>query len=1399
MPDYSKATRHLSIGRLRVPSVTRHRAARVGNLSCAVAIAIGLTATGAFAWRIRDVPVRAADIDQTINSQFSGLVGSFYYASNPCDFIIGGGPGFKSVMNWGDGTSSAATVVGLGYGFFSVFADHAYRKPGSYGTRINVIDCCPWANLESCPDPNNPGKDYTWALQPGYARASISDAALVYKRSPAFIASPYQTVRQPIATFSYPFASSAASYTATVNWGQFPFNKETAAVVARPDGHTFDVVATHGYSALPHTASVISVEVTHAGGAPTQFTQWAHLLRESDLVVTGALADGAGALFLLAPDEVYTYRPQSVGRYLFRTGGDLISPTAIASDRMSGSLYVMDPAAAAGAGAVIRLDPPDYGQTILTSGLPNLTALAVLKNGNPVVISDGSLYELHRMTGQRSLRASGGELARAIGIAPLLNDSLVIVTRDPAGTPSVTRIDLATGVQSVITTGGYLTQPSAIAQDSSGALFVADLGATDTIPARIVAVDSSTGTQRLVAEGGALSAPTALSFGADGALLVLDSIAGDGRGNLIQVNPQTGALTPMPPAPLQEPFGPVGASSMAAIGGSCGDGRRQVSLGEQCDDGNNVEGDGCSARCRVTPLYSKALRIDDPANEPYSNFGATIVPVENSIVVGAPGYRDTGAWSQRGQAYIVPLDGTASPTLLTNLYPDSSDNFGASLAVDPVSRRVFVGAPHAGYEPWFLTNASGSGAVYIYDLDTGAYIGTLPNPNVNGYPPFRSDAFGWRLAVVPGPSTLIAVAAPFDSNATGGIPQAGAVYVFDAQTGLPVRTLTSPAPRTSGHFGLELLSDANCCSPLTIVEGTGLRDDGQSGSMVHMFASPTLTHLLTSPLPMVQTLGLPLAWGRFQYPPAQVSPYDLLVGNPNAYVGTVQSGTVTHGAINEIGAVWTDIPDPAPTPSGSWGWAMASSENHSLVAIGAQSQQLKGAVHLLETYQSGAVVETLTPPDSFGQAFGKSVSVLSGAASIPNGIAVGMGNPVGFHRVYVFDDCNDGIKTATEECDGLANQNVPNAACRTDCRLRRCGDGIVDDQYGERCDDGNTRDGDGCDSDCEPTACGNGIVTWGEQCDEGTRNGQQGSGCTADCRLSVATVTVSPGTQVAVSPTPDVSVTFSTVNAGGALSVALGGGPSGLPATFRVAQGAQQYEISSTAAWSGPVEVCIRYGIGDFADASNLQLMHYENGAWVAEPVTSALDPASRQVCGTVYSFSPFVLAETAPIPAFGSSELACLGSIQVNNPTNNPLLDRRGTTNSRQTCIDGDQTCDMDRVRDGKCTVRVGVCLDQADSRFPTCAAQGISAVEIKKPLPGRKGVDGANGQSLATSMMGIGARQGGKRDSVLTFVPPVVVSTCTQGADVEVPLGLRKSFRLTVQTVARKKVALKADLECR
>ena len=48
-----------------------------------------------------------------------------------------------------------------------------------------------------------------------------------------------------------------------------------------------------------------------------------------------------------------------------------------------------------------------------------------------------------------------------------------------------------------------------------------------------------------------------------------------------------------------------------------------------------------------------------------------------------------------------------------------------------------------------------------------------------------------------------------------------------------------------------------------------------------------------------------------------------------------------------------------------------------------------------------------------------------------------------------------------------------------------------------------------------------------------------------------------------------------------------------------------------------------------------------------------------------------------------------------------------------RLTCVDGDPTCDADDVV-GQCTFRVGICLNNTDSRLP-CTPDAISSVILK------------------------------------------------------------------------------------
>lgn len=109
----------------------------------------------------------------------------------------------------------------------------------------------------------------------------------------------------------------------------------------------------------------------------------------------------------------------------------------------------------------------------------------------------------------------------------------------------------------------------------------------------------------------------------------------------------------------------------------------------------------------------------------------------------------------------------------------------------------------------------------------------------------------------------------------------------------------------------------------------------------------------------------------------------------------------------------------------------------------------------------------------------------------------------GCHHDCRLPRCGDGVLDLAngEVCDvGASNSEESDAACRTNCQARRCGDGVLDVDAGEVCDDGNLRSGDGCSGDClSRELCGNGYVdvTLNEECDDGNLN--DADGCHQDC------------------------------------------------------------------------------------------------------------------------------------------------------------------------------------------------------------------------------------------------------------------------------------------------------------
>jgi fibro-slime domain-containing protein len=127
----------------------------------------------------------------------------------------------------------------------------------------------------------------------------------------------------------------------------------------------------------------------------------------------------------------------------------------------------------------------------------------------------------------------------------------------------------------------------------------------------------------------------------------------------------------------------------------------------------------------------------------------------------------------------------------------------------------------------------------------------------------------------------------------------------------------------------------------------------------------------------------------------------------------------------------------------------------------------------------------------------------------------------GYNPLPDVPECGDDVIEGTEKCE----PPMPNAGCSDTCQVEagwtcpqpgfcfptpKCGDGIVQADRGETCDDGDLTGSDGCDaackveggwtcvglgpSTCVKPVCGNSIVEAGETCDDGTAGGAQ-DGC----------------------------------------------------------------------------------------------------------------------------------------------------------------------------------------------------------------------------------------------------------------------------------------------------------------
>ena len=113
-----------------------------------------------------------------------------------------------------------------------------------------------------------------------------------------------------------------------------------------------------------------------------------------------------------------------------------------------------------------------------------------------------------------------------------------------------------------------------------------------------------------------------------------------------------------------------------------------------------------------------------------------------------------------------------------------------------------------------------------------------------------------------------------------------------------------------------------------------------------------------------------------------------------------------------------------------------------------------------------------------------------------------------------------------------------------------------------------------------------------------------------------------------------VALTFDNVTQPGDTTVTTSATGPLPPSGFQLGVPPTYFDINTTAAFSGAIQVCIDYSGVSVGNEANLRLFHLEGQNLVDRTDAGYPNVAANVICGTVTSLSPFVVLERIPSPA---------------------------------------------------------------------------------------------------------------------------------------------------------------------
>ncbi|HWB14604.1 MAG TPA: DUF4214 domain-containing protein [Pirellulales bacterium] len=215
-------------------------------------------------------------ITPTEGQAFSGAVASFTDEGNPLQ-VAGD---FTASINWGDGTTTTATVSGPTGGPFTISGNHTYAEDGSYSVVATFSD-----------DPPSTITDVSIT-----STAIVSEADLTVTAGAAISTTEGVALTGiQVATFADPGSPDAASdYSATIDWG----DGTTTAGTVSGSGGNFTVTGDHTYADELNGTYTVTVSESAADFTSTPVTNSVTVAEGDSGSLTGATISATeGTLF----------------------------------------------------------------------------------------------------------------------------------------------------------------------------------------------------------------------------------------------------------------------------------------------------------------------------------------------------------------------------------------------------------------------------------------------------------------------------------------------------------------------------------------------------------------------------------------------------------------------------------------------------------------------------------------------------------------------------------------------------------------------------------------------------------------------------------------------------------------------------------------------------------------------------------------------------------------------------------------------------------------------------------------------------------------------------------------------------------------------------------------------